>query len=237
MIVRLGEDPVPDYLDWDLWLGPAKVRPFKDTYDEMTQRSQPMSCAAPSSGSGLMAPANTFCWRGWKEFGTGALGDMACHTVNMPFRALKLGYPNVVELEFASRQFAESFPKSSRIRFEFPEREGLPPLKFWWYDGNPLDLDLTRRCARRAEAVRRKSSTLWDKLPIAGALIIGEKGKVFSPSDYGEKFYIALKGGKDTYVPGEKHEAAWSTCRRNASCADPTRDRREKRRRQRARAT
>src|SRR6185436_19881333 len=69
--------------------------------------------------------------------GTGALGDMACHTVNMPFRALKLGYPSVVELELASRIYPETFPLSSRIRFEFPEREGLPPCKFWWYDGNP----------------------------------------------------------------------------------------------------
>jgi Oxidoreductase family, NAD-binding Rossmann fold len=192
-----GEDPVPDYMDWDLWLGPAKLRPFKDTYDEMTQRGQPMF-----AGPHVYAPAN---WRGWMDFGTGALGDMACHTVNMPFRACKLGYPNVVELELASRQFAESFPRTSRIRYEFPEREGLPPLKFWWYDGNPLDLDLAP-LRPPAEAVREIINT-WDKLPIAGALIIGEKGKVFSPSDYGEKFYIALKG-QDTYTPGEKHEAA-----------------------------
>jgi hypothetical protein len=64
---------------------------------------------------------------------------MACHTVNMPFRALKLGYPTVVEYELGSRYYPETFPKTTRIRFEFPEREGLPPLKFWWYDGNPND--------------------------------------------------------------------------------------------------
>ena len=64
---------------------------------------------------------------------------MACHTVNMPFRALKLGYPSVVECELASRMYSETFPLTSRIRFEFPERDGLPPLKFWWYDGNPTD--------------------------------------------------------------------------------------------------
>src|SRR4029434_4619794 len=80
---------------------------------------------------------HTFAWRGWYDFGTGALGDMACHTVNMPFRALKLGYPHVVECEVASRVFPETFALTSRIRFEFPEREGLPPLKFWWYDGSP----------------------------------------------------------------------------------------------------
>jgi hypothetical protein len=64
---------------------------------------------------------------------------MACHTVNMPFRALKLGYPTVVECEMASRIYPETYPLTSRIRFEFPERDGLPPLKFWWYDGAPSE--------------------------------------------------------------------------------------------------
>ena len=95
--------------------------------------------ARRASGPSRRASIITFNWRGWYDFGTGALGDMACHTVNMPFRALKLGFPNVVECELASRLYPETFPKTSRIRFEFPEREGLPPLKFWWYDGNPGD--------------------------------------------------------------------------------------------------
>ncbi|HSH94185.1 MAG TPA: Gfo/Idh/MocA family oxidoreductase, partial [Roseimicrobium sp.] len=102
-----GEDPVPDKLDWDLWIGPAKMRAFK---------------------AGVY---HGFKWRGWRDFGTGALGDMACHTVNMSFRALKLGYPNVIECEETSELFAETYPKTSRIRFEFPKRDGLPPLKFW----------------------------------------------------------------------------------------------------------
>src|SRR3989449_94185 len=110
-----GEDPVPQTLNWDAWLGPAPQRPFK---------------------KGVY---HTFNWRGWFDFGTGALGDMAWHTGNLPFRALKLGYPNVVECELASRTYPETFPKTSRIRFDFPEREELPPLKFWWYDGNPKD--------------------------------------------------------------------------------------------------
>ncbi len=81
-----GEDTVPENLDWDLWLGPAAMRPFKN------------------------GVYHDFKWRGWYDFGTGALGDMACHTVNMPFRALKLGYPSVVELEMASRIYPETFP-------------------------------------------------------------------------------------------------------------------------------
>jgi hypothetical protein len=174
-----GEDPVPSTVDWDLWLGPAAYRPFK---------------------KGVY---HGFNWRGWYDFGTGALGDMACHTVNMPFRALKLGYPNVVECEMASRIYSETFPKTSRIRFEFPEREGLPPLKFWWYDGNPGD---AFKPIRPDPSVTQEIVALTGKLPGSGALIIGEKGKVFSPDDYGARFYALLKG-EEEYVTGDKHEA------------------------------
>ena len=175
-----GEDAVPANLNWDGWIGPAAMRPYKKgTY-------------------------HTFAWRGWYDFGTGALGDMACHTVNMPFRALKLGYPNVVELEMASRIYPETFPKSSRIRFEFPERDGLPPLKFWWYDGNPEDAFKPLRPF--ADKVKEIIVTQGN-LPGSGALIIGEKGKLFSPDDYGAQFYLAMKG-EDEFKSGDKHDAA-----------------------------
>src|SRR5204863_8982156 len=138
-----GEDPVPKHLDWNQWLGPAALRPYKE------------------------GVYHDFKWRGWLDFGTGALGDMACHTVNMPFRALKLGYPEVVELELASRIYSETYPKTSRIRFEFPAREGLPPLKFWWYDGNPKDA----LAPLRPEAKPIKEILgLWDDLPGSAAL-------------------------------------------------------------------
>jgi hypothetical protein len=174
-----GSDPIPAGLDWDLWLGPTAKRPYKkDTY-------------------------HTFKWRGWFDFGTGALGDMACHTVNMPFRALKLGYPSAVELELASRFYSETYPKTSRIRFEFPEREGLPPLKMWWYDGNPKDA----LSPLRPEAhLTSEILSTYEKLPPSGALIIGEKGKLFSPDDYGARFFLAMKGS-DQYKPGDTHEA------------------------------
>lgn len=174
-----GSDPVPANLDWDAWLGPAAERPFK---------------------KGVY---HTFNWRGWYDFGTGALGDMACHTVNMPFRALKLGYPNVVECELASRVYPETFPKTSRIRFEFPEREGLPPLKFWWYDGNP---DQAFKPVRPPVDAVKEIITTMGKLPVAGALVIGEKGKLFSPDDYGARFFVSMKG-QDEMVAGNNHEA------------------------------
>lgn len=174
-----GEDSVPENLDWDLWLGPAQQRPYK---------------------KGVY---HTFNWRGWYDFGTGALGDMACHTVNMPFRALKLGYPDVVECEVASRVYAETFPKTSRIRFEFPEREELPPLKFWWYDGNPGD---ALKPVRPDPELTKEIVGMMGKLPGSGALIVGEKGKLFSPDDYGARFYVALKG-EEEYATSDKHEA------------------------------
>jgi hypothetical protein len=174
-----GKDPVPPTLDWDAWLGPAPLRPFKkDVY-------------------------HTFKWRGWFDFGTGALGDMACHTVNMPFRALKLGYPNVVEYELGSRFYPETFPKTSRIRFEFPAREGLPPLKFWWYDGNP---DEALKPLRPYPELVKEIIITQGNLPGSGALIIGEKGKLFSPDDYGAQFYVAMKG-EDEFKSGDNHPA------------------------------
>lgn len=174
-----GEDPVPKELDWNLWLGPAQMRPYlKEIY-------------------------HPFKWRGWNDFGTGALGDMACHTVNMPFRALKLGYPTLVECEMASRIFPETYPLTSRIRFEFPEREGLPPLKFWWYDGTPSKDNAP---LRPYPDIVNDVVNLRGKLPISGCLIIGEKGQLFAPDDYGATFFLKLEGD-EKFLHGDKHEA------------------------------
>jgi len=193
-----GEDPVPENLDWNLWLGPAKERPFKkEVY-------------------------HTFKWRGWYDFGTGALGDMACHTVNMPFRALKMGYPNVVECEETSKLYPETYPKTSRIRFEFPEREGMPPLKFWWYDGAPGDKevkalrppeDVTKEIAEfEGKRAKRRNNNENNneappRLPPSGCLLVGDKGKVYSPDDYGSQFFVLTDGDKG-FVDGNQHEAA-----------------------------
>ncbi len=175
-----GADPVPPTLDWDVWLGPAPARPYKQ------------------------GVYHSFNWRGWYDFGTGALGDMACHTVNMPFRALKLGYPNVVECEQTSPLFPETFPKTSRIRFEFPARAGQPPLKFWWYDGNPDDKSVK---PLRPNPELTKEVEAQRGLPGSGCLLVGDKGKLFSPDDYGSEFFLLLQGESE-FTNGEKHEAA-----------------------------
>src|SRR5581483_5035966 len=94
-----GSDPVPAGLDWDIWIGSAPMRPYKE------------------------GVYNPFKWRGWQDFGTGALGDMACHTVNLPFRGLHLGYPTEIEAMALGEMNKESYPLGSKIRFEFLARK------------------------------------------------------------------------------------------------------------------
>lgn len=101
--------PVPENLDWDLWLGPAPVRPYHPAY-------------------------HPFRWRGWWDFGTGALGDIGCHAFDPVFRALKLGHPSSVEAT-STRVNRETFPLGSMVTYRFPAREGFPPLTLVWYDG------------------------------------------------------------------------------------------------------
>ena len=119
-----GEDPVPDTLDWDLWIGPAPMRPYvKGVY-------------------------NPFSWRGWWDFGGGALADMACHVLDPVFWALKLKYPTSVEASCTPVN-NETFPLASIVHYQFPAREGMPPVKVHWYDGGlkperPKELDIRR---------------------------------------------------------------------------------------------
>jgi hypothetical protein len=193
-----GEDPVPENLNWDLWLGPAKLRPFKGAWPE-DQKSK------RRRGEGYYHP---FAWRGWQDFGTGALGDMACHTANMPFRALKLGYPNEVEAS-SSGINKESYPLKSKIRFEFPEREGLVPATFWWYDGgNPLADNPYRHNGNNKppKDVVADIEEMTGQVPGSGCILIGDKGKIFSPDDYGAKFFVRLKDEKGL-VDSKSHEA------------------------------
>jgi hypothetical protein len=173
-----GSDPIPAHLDWDLWLGPAQPRPFKN------------------------GVYHTFKWRGWADFGTGALGDMACHTVNMPFRALKLGYPDKIECEVASRDYGETFPLSSRVRYDFPARAGWPSLKFWWYDGNPKDRQAP---IRPYTDITRNLVAKQGKLPVSCCLIKGTEGEIYSPDDYGQTVFMMRKGEK-TYSNINDHE-------------------------------
>jgi predicted dehydrogenase len=100
---------VPDGLDWDLWLGPAPERPFNQAY-------------------------LPFVWRGWHDFGCGALGDMGQYSFDTIFRVLKLGAPTSVEASSMGRN-EETLPQASIVHWHFPARGDLPPVKLTWYEG------------------------------------------------------------------------------------------------------
>jgi len=114
-------DPVPSTLDWDLWLGIADARPF-------TIGGQ----GYPNSYGNFYQPFN---WRGFYDFGCGAVGDMACHILGAANLALKLGIPTSVECIEKAGVSDFMFPKRSVIRFDFPARGNMPPVKLFWHDG------------------------------------------------------------------------------------------------------
>ena len=199
-----GEDPVPATLDWNTWIGPAKMRPYK---------------------TGVYHPWN---WRGWQDFGTGALGDMACHTVNMPFRGLQLGHPTEIEAHALSGMNHETYPLGSTIRFEFPARKvSIPaaqktlfhhhdtlafgPVTLWWYDGGRPTADPKARGGhdgsnKPPHELMTDIEDMLGEIPGSGCLLIGDLGKIFSPDDYGEQFFVKLHDEKK-FVHYKKHPA------------------------------
>jgi predicted dehydrogenase len=171
-----GNDPVPANLDWDLWLGTAPERPFLNLWPEGIRTDYGQNVYQPHS------------WRGWHDFGTGALGDMACHTVNWPFRALKLGYPTEIEATPSSAS-TEMYPAASNIRFEFPAREGMPAVTLHWADGgNKPPMEVTADV-----------EALLGKVSPSGCIMIGENGVIYSPDDGDQELrtFLKLKGEKE----------------------------------------
>ncbi len=152
-----GEDPVPDTLDWKLWIGPAPMRPFKNEWPD----SNPIPDLPPKNWGGRKV-YHPFNFRGWWDFGTGALGDMGCHYLNTPYRALKLGYPVRVSAS-TSRRYDESFPLASIVTYDYPARENLPEVRVVWYDGGLRP---------------PKPRELAGDLPDEGVLYIGDEGKM-----------------------------------------------------------
>jgi predicted dehydrogenase len=140
--------PVPSTLDWDLWLGPAPWREYGDGY----------------------VP---FQWRGWWDFGTGALGDMACHIMDMAYWALDLKAPSTVEAASEGGN-AQSPPWWSTITYEFPARGDQRPVKFLWYDGyrGPNGKESPQNLPP-AEILEGEDPKRW------GTVLVGEKGKMF----------------------------------------------------------
>ncbi|NLS92454.1 MAG: Gfo/Idh/MocA family oxidoreductase [Planctomycetaceae bacterium] len=168
-----GEDPIPKTFDWDLWLGPARVRPFKAEWPD----GHYAVAQVKSNRNPRRAVYHPWNFRGWWDFGTGALGDMGCHHANTPYRALNLTQPTAVEAS-ATMVFAETAPLASIVNYDFPEHEGRPPVRLVWYDGG-----LRPPRPKQLEGAN---------YPSEGTMYLGDEGVMLGstvyPLDRGKKF-------------------------------------------------
>ena len=183
--------PVPATLDWDLWLGPAPARPFNPAY-------------------------LPFKWRGWWDFGTGALGDIGCHTMDPVFRALKLGAPLSVQAS-STRVNEESFPLSSIVTYEFPARSAepqainchtgglsgpaagaiaMPACKLVWYDGG-------------LRPARPEGLPDGKQMGANGRLLIGDKGFILNNAVYPEACAKAVANLPESIPASPGHHREW----------------------------
>jgi predicted dehydrogenase len=167
--------PVPAHIHWDEWLGPAPERPYNPAY-------------------------LPFKWRGWWDFGTGALGDMGCHVLDLAFWSLKLERPLTVEAE-GPPPHPETAPKWMIVRYEFPQRGDLPPVKVTWYDGG-----------------KRPPTELIDGGQYAdnGLLFVGDKGRLYVADTSGgnrkllpESEFADFKAPAPTIPNSIGHHAEW----------------------------
>ena len=150
-----GEDPVPQGFNWDLWVGPSALRPFKkDVY-------------------------HPFRWRGWFDFGNGGLADFCCHTINLPVRALDLGYPERIVVNVKD---GKQIAGKAALEFHFAARGNLVPVTLYWQgSGKPP-----------AEILQPLVDVYKDKAP-SGLMIVGEKGCIYT-SHWNTGGLIRLQG-------------------------------------------
>jgi predicted dehydrogenase len=161
-----NSSPVPSYLDWDLWLGPAPKRPYLDKWPD---------------GRVVYHPN---VWRGWWDFGSGALGDMGCHIMDGACWSLKLGAPTSVEIVDSSPLVTEMGPAWAIIRYQFPARGEMPPCTLTWYDGGKMP---AKPPEMEAQA-----------MPTNGAMLIGDKGKIVHGT-YGENPHLLPESSMADY--------------------------------------
>ncbi len=152
-------DPVPDTLSWDLWLGPAPVREYK---------------------AGRYHPAQ---WRRWWDFGSGTLGDMACHFMDLPFWALNLTHPTLCRAE-GPEVHPETAPLGLKIYFEFPAVGDRPALNLTWYDGSMIPREIHGQ-----------------RVPGNGVMFVGTDGMMFA--DYGKYRLFPQSRAKSFEPPAE----------------------------------
>lgn len=148
--------PVPETLNWDLWIGPAPMRPYHPCY-------------------------HPHRWRDWWDFGCGGLGDFGCHYMDLPYWALQLKYPTSIAAEGPAVHPEQTSPGLT-VRYEFPARSSLPPVKMTWYDGGKEPPQL-------AEILQRNE--VDPKGWRSGVLFVGSKGMVLA--NYGSRILLPKK--------------------------------------------
>jgi predicted dehydrogenase len=180
LVARPKEEAVPGHVHWDEFIGPAPMRPYAAAY-------------------------HPFKWRGFWDFGTGALGDMACHTANMAFMALQLGSPTSIEAKSGDLN-PETYPAWAHVVMQFPARGELVPVTWNWYEGKTADgkkvlppEELLKKVLNEVEAKGKDGNVekKLEKLADSGSILVGDKGILFSPNDYGAAFRIIGVDTKD----------------------------------------
>ncbi len=182
--------PVPDGVNWDLWLGVAPQRTYHEAF-------------------------MPFRWRGWWDYGTGALGDMGCHIMDVPYRALQLGYPESVYCSvgsvyanfFEQAYYPESCPPSSVVHLKFPPRGTMPAVDFSWSDGGIQPPRPEGLAPNRAMGDND-----------GGMRLVGTKGELIAGM-WGREPYLLSPQGKEMDAPAvnispvedgpDGHQAQW----------------------------
>ncbi len=149
-----GSDPVPNSLNWEAWIGPAPMRPYVN---------------------GVYHPHN---WRGFVDFGSGALGDMACHTTDGIYAIMAPGYAATAEPIFMTAPVKDQFPAGMTIKMTFRPKADRPGFTTYWYEGKLTD------GKPNMPATPEELKTDGRHLPRTGNLIIGTKGKMLVEGDY-----------------------------------------------------
>ena len=209
-------DPVRKGLDWNAWLATAADRPFLDKYPEGTKVYDPWGL-----GKNVY---HSFTWRGFYDFGAGAFGDMACHTMNLPFRGLELGGVSAAECVKIEEKNDIAYPTKSVVKMTYKARESkvrpgvqLPEVTLFWYDGfdakNPGKSGNKPKADGMPKVVRQ-----FGAVPDTGCYIIGTKGTALMQDDYGAKCAISMSDDKG-YTDIFKHEKARAVPRSIPFCA------------------
>jgi predicted dehydrogenase len=171
---RPAVEPVPAGMHWDEWIGPA---PYREFHSDLHPHE----------------------WHGWYDFGNGSIGNMGCHVLDGVFWALKLEHPTSIEAEEVRDGTKERYPNGSRVRWDFPARGDMPPVKVYWYEGLRSDAQNPKLGGNRTavgddrnlpammkELLKQYPDEEFDS---SGTIYVGEKG-VISTGTYGGRMHI-----------------------------------------------